>query len=68
MVLATDAIFLVLSPVNNDVFIYVFVTCVDCEITYVGNTEFSNVSYVSAKVTCRINFSEKDTWMLRVKI
>ena len=68
MQLATDVIFLVLSLVNNDVFIYVFATGVACEITYVGNTELNNVVYISAMVTCTISFSDKETWMLRVKI
>ena len=68
MELATDAIFLVLLPVNNDLFIYIFATGVRCKITYVGNTELNNVAYISAKVTCTINFSNKETWMLRVKI
>ena len=43
MELATDVIFVVLSPVNNDLFVYIFATCVGCEITYVGNTELNNV-------------------------
>ena len=68
MELATDAIFLVLSSVNNDLFIYIFATGVRCKITCVGNTELNNVAYISAKVTCTINFSNKETWMLRVKI
>ena len=66
--LATDVIFLVLSPVTNDLFIYVFATGGGYEITYVGNTELKNVPYISAKVTCTINFIEKETLMLRVKI
>ena len=66
--LATDVIFLVLSPVNDNLFIYVLATGVGCEITYVGNTELNNVAYINAKVTCTINFIEKKTLMLRVKI
>ena len=68
MGLATDVIFLVLSSANNDLHIYVFVTGVDCEVTYVGNTEFNNVPYISSKITCTISFSDKETWMLRLKI
>ena len=65
---ATDVIFLVLSSVSNDLIIYVFITGVGCEATYVGSTELNNVSYISAKVTCTINFSDKKTWMLRLNI
>ena len=68
MELPTDVIFLVLSQVKNDSFIYVFATGVSCEITYVGNTDLSNVAYISAEVTCTIDFSDKETWMLRVKM
>ena len=66
MEFAADVIFLVLSSVNNDLHIYVFATGVGCEITYVGSTELNNVPYSSAKVTCTINFSDKETWMLRL--
>ena len=59
MELATDAIFLFLSQVNNDLFIYVFATSVDCEIRYVGTAELKNIPYISARVTCTINFSVK---------
>ena len=59
--LATDEIFLVLSPVNNDLFIHVFATGVSREITYVGNTELKNVTYISIKVTCTISFTDKET-------
>ena len=58
----TDAIFLVLSSVNNDLIIYVFGTGVGCEITYVGSTELNNVPYIT------INFSDNETWMLRLNI
>ena len=68
MVLVTDVIFLVLSSVNNDLHIYVFATGVGCEVTYVGSTELNNVPYISAKVTWTISFSDKETWMLRLKI
>ena len=61
MELATDVIFLVLSPVNNDLFIHVFATGVGRGITYVGNNELNNVAYISVKVNCTINFSDKET-------
>ena len=63
MELARDVIFLVLLPVNNDLFIYIFATGMGCEIAYVGNTGWNNVAYISAKVTCTISFSIKETWM-----
>ena len=66
--LAIDAIFLVLSSVNNDLFIYAFATFVGFEIIYVGATELKNIAYISGKVTCTINLSVKETWMLRLKI
>ena len=66
--LAIDAIFLVLSSVNNDLFIYVFTIFVGFEIIYVGATELKNIAYISGKVTCTINLSVKETWMLRLKI
>ena len=62
MEFATDVIFLVLSSINNDLIIYVFATGVGCEITYVGSTELNNVPYNT------INFSDKETWMLRLNI
>ena len=68
MEFATDAIFLVLSSVNNDLIIYVFATGVGCQITYVRSTELNNIPCISAKVTCTINFSDKETWMLRLNI
>ena len=52
--------FLVLSQVNNDLFIYLFATGEGCEVRYVGTAEFKNVPYVSAKVSCTINFSVND--------
>ena len=54
-------IFLILLSVNNDLVIYVFATGVSCEITYLGSTEMNNVPYISAKVTCTITFSGKET-------
>ena len=68
MEIATDVIFLVLPSINNDLIIYVFATGVGCEITYVGSTELNNVPYISAKVTCAINFSDKENWILRLNI
>ena len=68
MELPIEVIFLVLSPVNNDLFIYVFATSVGFEIRYIGTTELINIPYISGSVTCTINFSFKETWMLRLKI
>ena len=68
MELATDVIIMVLSSVNNDLFVYVLATGVGCEITCVGITELKNVPYITAKITCTINFSGRETWMLRLKI
>ena len=56
---ATDVIFLVLSSANSDLIIYVFATGVGYEITYVGS---NNVPHIT------INFSDKETWMLRLNI
>ena len=68
MEFATDVILLVLSLINNYLIIYLFPTGVDCEITYVVSTELNNVPFIIAKVTCTINFSDKETWMLRLNI
>ena len=68
MELATDVIIMVLSSVNNDLFVYVLATGVGCEITCVGITEMNNVPYITAKVTCTINFSDRETWIVRLKI
>ena len=68
MELVTDIIFLVLSSENNDLTIYVFATGVGCEIRYVGTTELKNIPYLSGRATCTINFSFKETSMLRLKI
>ena len=68
MELATDVILLVSSSVNNDLFPYVFATGVGFEITYVGTTKLKNAPYISATVSCTINVSDKETWMLRLKI
>ena len=63
MDLATDVILLVLSTVNNDLFLYVFTAGVECEIRYVGTTEMKNIPYISARVSCTINVSDKETWV-----
>ena len=68
MELATDVIFLSLSSVNNDLFIYVFVTSWGGEIGYVVTVELKNISCISARVTCTIIFSVKETWVLRLII
>ena len=64
MELVTDIIFLGLSSVNNDLFIYVFATSVGCKIRYVGTAQLKNIPYISARVTCRINFRVKETRVL----
>ena len=68
MELTADVIFLVPSSVKNDLSLYVFVTSMGCEIRYVGTTELKNIAYISARTTCTINFSVKETSMLRLKI
>ena len=68
MKLATHVIFLLLSSVNNDLYIYVFATGVGCKIRYVGTTEWKDIPYISARGTCTINFSVKETSLLRLKI
>ena len=64
MELATDVIILVLSSVNNNLFVYVLARGVGCKITCVGITKLNNFPYISAKGTCTINFSDKEIWML----
>ena len=68
MELATHVNFLVLSSVNNDLSLYVFAIGVCCEIRYIGTTELKDIPYISARATCMINFSVKETSMLRLKI
>ena len=68
MGLATNVIFLFLSSLNNALHIYVFATGVGCQVTYVGSTELNNVPYISLKVTCMVSFSDKEIWILRLKI
>ena len=48
--MATDVVFLILPPVNNDLFIYIFATGLGYEIKYVSNSELNSVAYISAKV------------------
>ena len=60
MELTTGIIFLFLSSVNNDLFIYVFIylfICLfvidmGCEIKYEGTTESSNIQYISIQLIC----------------
>ena len=68
MELAADVVFLVLSSVNNDLFIHVFVASVGCHIRYIGITEMKNILYISACVACTMNFSVIETLMIRLKI
>ena len=41
-------------------FIYAFATSVSSENRYLGTAELKNIPYISARVTCAINFSVKD--------
>ena len=68
MELVTDVVFLVLSSENNDLTIYVFAKGVGCKMRSAGSTELKNVPYLSGRATCTINFSVKETSMLRLKI
>ena len=68
MELVTNVIFLVFSGENNDLTVYVFATGVGYEIRYVGTTELKNIPYLSGRATCTINFSFKETLMLRLKM
>ena len=68
MELLIDAIFLVLSPENEDLTIYVFATGVDCKIRSVGSTELKNVPYISSRAASTIDVSVKEISMLRLKI
>ena len=68
MELVTDVIFLVLLSANNDLTIYVFATGVGCEIRYVGTTELKNIPYLNGRATCTINFTFKESSLLRLKI
>ena len=61
MELAADLIFLVLLSVNNDLSIYVFAAGVGGKIKYVGTTELKKITYISARTTCTITFSVKET-------
>ena len=68
MELVTDVIVLVLLSGNNNLTIYESATGVGCDIRYVGTTEMKNIPYFSASAICTINFSVKETSMLRLKI
>ena len=72
MELATDVIFLVISQVDNYLFIYLFIyafaSSVGCEIRYVDTAELNYIPYISARVTCTINFSAREIQMLKLKI
>ena len=59
--LLSNVTFLVLSYVNNHLFIYAFATSVDCEIRYAGTAELNYNQYICARVTCTINFSDRET-------
>ena len=50
MDLVTDEIFLALSSANNDLTIYVFATCVGCEMRYAGTTKLKNTPYLGLPV------------------
>ena len=68
MELVTNVIFLVLSQVNNDLFIYAFAINVGCEIRYLGSAELNYIPHISVRVTLTINFSVRETWMNKLKI
>ena len=68
MELTTEVIFLVLSSLDDDLFIYIFATGVGCEIKYIGTTELTNIPYISARATCTINFVVKKSWMSGLNI
>ena len=68
MELVSYVVFLVLSSENNDLTIYVFATGVGCKIRSVDCTEMKNVLYLSSTAVCTINFSVRETSMLRLKI
>ena len=53
MELATDVIIMVLSSVNNDLFVYVLATGVGCEITCVDITELNNVPILLLRLPAR---------------
>ena len=59
--------FLVLLSVNNDLFIYVVVTSLGCEVIYVDTAELKKILYISARFACTININIRETWMLRLK-
>ena len=67
MEMATDVIILVLSSVNNDLLIYISSAGVSSEIKYVGITGLKNILYITARVTCTINFSVKEIFCNKLK-
>ena len=50
---------MVFSSENIDLFIYVFVTGVGCEIRYIGTTEMKNIPYIRAMALRSSSMSEK---------
>ena len=57
MELRADIIFLFLSSVSNDVFIYLFiylfiVLSIDREMKYIGSTESTNIPFVNVQFIC----------------
>ena len=68
MELGTDVTFLVLSSVNNNLFICVLFTGEGCKTRFVGTTELKNIPYITARVICTINFIVKRSSRLRLNI
>ena len=63
MELTTDVIFLFLSTVSNDLFIYYFIAIgMGCEIKCVGTTESIEIPFISGWATCTIKFNIKKTF------
>ena len=67
MELATDVIFPVLSSVNKDLFIYVFVTSRRCEIRYADTAELKFIPCINVRVSSTINFSIKKNLDVQIK-
>ena len=58
MELITDEIFIFLSLVNNDLLVYFpTVLVMVCESKCVGNTDLTNILYISVRATCTIKFN-----------
>ena len=53
MELTTDVNFLVLSSVNNNLFLYVLATSMICEIRYVGTGKLKNIPYINLRLSGR---------------